>query len=377
MTSRRKKAAPALPRGFDPDGPAAPGAGIFGLPCRAETSRVVVIPVPFEATCSYGTGTAGGPAAILEASHQVDLHDHETGDPYSAGIAMDPIPQKVRRWNREARKLAEPVIASGGEGGSSRTLQSSIRRVDAIGARVNDWVHERAAALLDDGTLPAVVGGDHSVAFGAIQACSETYPGLGILHVDAHADLREAYEGFTWSHASIMYNVIKRLDGLSRLVQVGLRDVGREETGRIRRSRGRIEAFFDADLGLELARGRPFAQIAQAIVERLPRKVYVSFDIDGLEPALCPGTGTPVPGGLSWHQATILLAALAGSGRRIVGLDLCEVAPAPGGGKWDANVGARLLYKMIGFALLSSDGAGRRKAASSGRVGRRRAKRAR
>ena len=350
----------AVPDDFDANAPSAPGAGIFGLPCTVEESRVVLVPVPFEATASYGSGAAGGPGAILRASQQVDLHDHETGDPYRVGIAMDPIPQKVRRWNREARKLARPILAAGGEIGGKRSLQAALRRVDGIGDRLNQWVRERSAELLRVGKLPAIVGGDHSVAFGAIQACAEATPDLGILHVDAHADLREAYGGFTWSHASVMYNVITHLPRVSRLVQVGLRDVGREEVQRIRKSRGRIQAFYDADLSLDLARGKPFASLARTIVEELPRNVYLSFDIDGLDPTLCPGTGTPVPGGLSWHQATILLATLAGSGRRVVGLDLCEVAPRNRGDQWDGNVGARLLYKMIGFALLSAKSKRRR-----------------
>ena len=138
-------------------------------------------------------------------------------------------------------------------------------------------MHARAAALLEDGALPVVLGGDHSVAFGNIRACAAAHPRLGILHVDAHADLREAYEGFTWSHASIMFNVVERLSGVQRLVQVGLRDVGRAEIEKIRRSRGRIVAHFDAELAREAAAGR-FAATARRIVAQLPRDVYVSFD---------------------------------------------------------------------------------------------------
>lgn len=196
-----------------------------------------------------------------------------------------------------------------------------------------------------------ILGGDHSVPFGAIRACSETYPGLGILHLDAHADLRDAYEGFTWSHASIFNNVMRKLDRVGKLVQVGVRDLGQAERRMIDDSNGRIVTFYDAELAARKDEGVPFAKIADEIVAALPNDIYLSWDIDGLDPTLCPGTGTPVPGGLSWNEAVGLLRAIRRANKRIVGLDLCEVSP--GETEWDANVGARLLYKMIGFALLT------------------------
>ena len=321
---------------FDPDAAATEGSGIYGLPFTPEESRVVVVPVPFEATTSYGGGAAGGPAAVFEASKQVDLFDRETGRPYEAGIAMLDIPKKVVRWNAQAKKLG----------------RRAVRKVNAIGERVNEWVYDTTSSLLAAGKMPVVLGGDHSVPFGAIRAYAERHPTLGILHLDAHADLREAYEGFTWSHASIFHNVMTRIDGVARLVQVGVRDVGSAENRMIEESGGRIITHFDPDLAARKERGEPWAAIADEIVRDLPRDVYLSWDIDGLDPTLCPGTGTPVPGGLSWNEAIGLLRALVRAKKRIVGLDLCEVAP--GDDEWDANVGARLLYKMIGFALMTS-----------------------
>ena len=204
-----------------------------------------------------------------------------------------------------------------------------------------------------------VLGGDHSVPFGAIEAYAERHAGLGILHVDAHCDLREAYEGFTWSHASIFHNVMTRIRGVRRLVQVGIRDLGAREEEMVRRSRGRIRLHHDARTSERLARGESWASIVREIVSELPRTVYVSFDIDGLDPALCPHTGTPVPGGLGFTQASQLVFAVARSGRTIVGADLCEVSPGPKGDEWDANVGARLLYKLIGALVLSRRGSSR------------------
>jgi agmatinase len=176
---------------------------------------------------------------------------------------------------------------------------------------------------------------------------------MGVLHVDAHLDLREAYEGFTDSHASILFNVAARLPAVSRIVQVAVRDMSEAELEVARGSGGRIVPHLDAAIAARVFDGEPFHRIADAIIADLPEDVYVTFDIDGLDPALCPHTGTPVPGGLSFQQAVALLARLQKSGRRIVGFDLVEVAPGPDGDEWDGNVGARLLYKLIGFALLS------------------------
>src|SRR5437762_379504 len=217
------------PRRFEPDAAAAPGSGIYGLPFTPKDSRVIVIPVPFEATTSYGGGASRAPAAILRASRQVDLFDGETGRPYEQGIAMLPIPAKVLAWNREAKRLASAIIAAGGMTDRSPRLGRALARVNAIGAFVNGWVRRDTERALEAGKIPIVLGGDHSVPFGAIEAHAARRRGLGILHVDAHCDLREAYEGFTWSHASIFHNVMTRIRGIGRLVQVGIRDLGERE----------------------------------------------------------------------------------------------------------------------------------------------------
>jgi agmatinase len=334
---------------FDPDAAAPAGAGIYGLPFTPDEARVVVVPVPFEATTSYGGGTSRGPAAVFEASKQVDLFDRDTGRPYEAGIAMLDISKKIERWNRKAKDIAAPVIEKGGA--VDRATRNAAAEVNAISESVNEWVHEQTRELLDAGKMAVILGGDHSVPFGAMQAYAEAYPGLGVLHLDAHADLREAYEGFVWSHASIFHNVVTKLDGVGKLVQVGVRDLSNAESAMIAESGGRIVTYFDSDLAARSEEGATWASIADEIVAQLPSDVYLSWDIDGLDPTLCPSTGTPVPGGLSWNDAIGLLRALRRSGKRIVGLDLCEVSP--GQTEWDANVGARLLYKMIGFALLS------------------------
>jgi agmatinase len=338
--------------GFDPGAAAGPDSGIFGLTTSLDESRVVVVPVPFEATTSYGGGTANGPAALLAASRQVDLFDFATGRPYEAGIFMLDESPEIRRLDRKARKHAVKIIERGGRLDGDPELERRLEKVNSQCARVNDIVYDTVRALLDRGKLVATVGGDHAAPYGAIRAHSEAFPGMGVLHVDAHCDLRPAYEGFVWSHASVMYNVLENLGGVAKLVQVGIRDFSEEEQA-IARESGRVAIYHDEALVAERFDGVPWNRLVERMVGELPQQVYVSFDVDGLDPALCPHTGTPVPGGLGWHEAVALVAGIHKSGRRIVGLDLNEVAPGGEGDEWDANVGARLLYKMIGYALLS------------------------
>ena len=338
---------------FDPNAAAA-GDGIFGLPHSPANARVILLPVPFEATTSYGGGTSNGPAAILKASRQVELFDLETGKPYEAGIAMLEESADVRAWDLGARTAAAHVIAAGGTH-SDRALLGAAATVDAQMEKMNAWVRATAELFLQRGKIVGTVGGDHSVAFGAIEAHARRFPGMGILHVDAHADLRRAYEGFRWSHASIMDNVTELIPEVGRLVQVGIRDLCEEERDRIDASLGRIRTFFDAELAEARFGGETWAQQVARIVEALPGEIYVSFDVDGLDPTLCPHTGTKVPGGLSFPMATSLLAAAVRGGRRIVGFDLTEVVPAGDGTEWDENVAARVLYKLIGWTLRSQE----------------------
>jgi agmatinase len=347
---------PTTPPSFDPDAPAT-GSGVYGLPHGPDDARVVLIPVPWDATTSYRAGTSKGPAAILAASAQVDLYDVETGSPYEAGIAMlDELPE-VRSWNEEARAAAERVIAVGGQTAGDPDLEQALATCNRLGEKLNDWVRAETDKWLAADKIVGVVGGDHSVPFGAIDAIAARHPQVGILHLDAHADLRNAYEGFTFSHASIMYNVSTRIPKVGRIVQVGIRDLGLGERRFIESSGTRIVTFFDAEQKARGFAGETWDECCKEIVGALPREVYLSFDIDGLDPALCPHTGTPVPGGLSFNQATHLLSSVVRGGRRIVGFDLNEVAPGPQregeSDEWDANVGARLLYKMIGWTLRS------------------------
>lgn len=340
---------------FDPNAPAQPGSGIFGLPHGEADALVVLLPVPWEATTSYGGGASRGPAAIRDASMQVDLYDLDVERPYEHGVHMLPEDARVLAMNEEGKALASRIIDAGGR--ASGALAKDLARVNALSDEVNAFVERETARLLAVRKIVGVVGGDHSVPFGALAALAAARKSraFGVLHFDAHSDTRDAYEGFVHSHASIMRNVLDRIPAVSKLVQVGIRDVCEEEIAYCKEQGARVAMVTDRDLALRKLGGEPFLAAAREIAEALPDDVWVSFDVDGLDPRFCPHTGTPVPGGLDVHEATAILREVVRRGRRIVGFDLNEVAPNPNddGDQWDGNVGARLLYKLIGFTLAS------------------------
>jgi agmatinase len=340
---------------FDPSGTASFEVGLFGIPSTAQSARVVILPVPWEVTTSYGSGTSRGPLAVWQASPQIDLFDLELGTAFESGYHLLPISQKLQTQNDQLKTLALALREElESRGKLSAASEKTLAQINAACQAMSAWVHDEASAILKRGQIPAVLGGDHSSPEGNIQAVSEFCKGeLGVLHVDAHADLRQSYQGFERSHASIMYNVMTAPWRPQKLVQVAIRDFCKEEFELIQ-ARKDIKTFFDLHLKRDLFEGRSWSQLCQAIVGELPKNVYVSFDIDGLSPEYCPHTGTPVPGGLTFDQANYLLRTVVESGRRIVGFDLNEVAPAEDGSdEWDGNVGARLLYKLCGWAAKS------------------------
>jgi len=338
---------------FDPSGTGSYHTGLFGIPSKAESARVVIIPVPWEVTTSYGGGTALGPKAVLEASPQIDLFDLELGRAYEKGYHLLPIPAEMTDLNAKMRPLALKVRSELEENGElSPNGKKHQAEINSACAKMCGWVHGEAKKILGRGQIPAVLGGDHSVPEGNIQAVSEAVKGeFGILHLDAHADLREHYQGFERSHASIMNNVMNAKWKPKKLVQVAIRDFSEEEHAMIT-ARPDIKTFFDTELKAQLFEGTTWGELCRRIVGELPANVYLSWDIDGLSPEFCPSTGTPVPGGLSFDQAAYLLRSVVQSGKKIVGFDLNEVAHNDAS-EWDGNVGARLLFKMCGWSVLS------------------------
>lgn len=339
---------------FDPNSAPDADGGVFGLPHQEKDAALVLVPVPWEATTSYGGGTSRGPAAILEASAQIDLYDGEVHRPYEPGIFMRPESKEVRAWNKAAKAAAQKIIKVGGRIGGNKKLQKALKTTNELGSKLNDWVYRETKSLLDQGKIVGLVGGDHSIPYGGFRAAAGKFGEYGLLHFDAHSDTRVAYEGFTWSHASIMYNALETIPQITRITQVGIRDFCEQEHEFTRALSSRAKVFYDRDLAARRFSGESWTKIATEIVDTLPPQVWISFDIDGLDPKLCPHTGTPVPGGLELAEAVHLIGLVARSGRTIIGFDLNEVSPAPGGkNEWDANVGMRLLYKLAAWTMVS------------------------
>lgn len=329
---------------FNPNDVGIANGNFYGLPYEPRESDVVLLSVPWDVTTSYSAGTSGGPRAMIDASLQVDLFDESVPRAWEMKIGTVPEEEAISVSNRRNRQLAERVISALESGGSTEESDRWAEEVNRASEEVNEYVYRTAKMYLGQGRLVGVVGGEHSVPFGLIRALAERNEPFGILHIDAHADLRRAYEGFAYSHASIMYNVLEQLPRVEKICQVAVRDFCDDEHS-IMENDVRVKSFTDREIKKVQMEGGCWKTICDRILEELPSRVYISFDIDGLSPDLCPGTGTPVPGGLSYGEACYLLERLKDSGKQIIGFDLCEVSPGENG-EWDANVGARMLFKL-------------------------------
>lgn len=338
---------------FDPNALGDAQGGVFGLPFTVEEAQVVIVPVPWEVTVSYRAGTAEGPEAIREASLQVDLYDPDMPDAWRMGLAMEDADEKVAQESQELRKQAAAYIKwlEAGEPAAEAAKHADVpAAITKRGLSLLKYLKEKTGAYLDEGKGVVLLGGDHSTPLGYLHALAERHDDFGILQIDAHCDLRPAYEGFEYSHASIMYNALK-LPQVKKLVQVGIRDLSQQEAETVEHSQGRIAMFHNRFLSDERFAKKSWKKVCGKIIAQLPQKVYLSFDIDGLDPKLCPGTGTPVPGGLEFEEALYLIREVVRSGRTIIGCDLNEVAP--GDTEWNAIVGARLLYSMANWMAVS------------------------
>lgn len=341
---------------YDPNKVSNPEFNIFGLPTNEENSRLIIVPVPWEVTVSYGAGTARAPEAILKASLQVDLFDPDMPDAWKQGFYMRSSDKKILMKSDFLRKEAElyiDYISRGDEVSANLFMSKVLKEVNEGGEFLNNWVYEQTKALLEKDKLIGLLGGDHSSPLGFLKAIAEKHGEFGILQIDAHCDLRKAYEGFNYSHASIMYNVLNEIPEMQRLVQVGIRDFGSDEWEYVKNSNFRVITYFDKEIRTRQFEGQTWKYIADEIISKLPEKVFISFDIDGLDRKLCPFTGTPVPGGFELDQVFYLFAKLLESGKRIVGFDLNEVGIG-GDTDWDANVGARALYKLCNILATSN-----------------------
>ena len=319
---------------------------LYGLPSKFKDAEVIVFPVPWDVTVSYGDGTSQAPDLIREESLQVDLFDLEYGNFWEKGIfylKSSPVLlekcTKFRQYAVEAIKLQE----KGRTITDSFTLKNNTEQINQACEEMVDWVYKECNKVLSEDKKLVLLGGDHSTPLGYLKALGDQYKDFGILQIDAHCDLREAYEGFTFSHASIMYNALK-LESVKSLTQVGIRDFCEEEKDFAKKSKKKVNIFFDRDISYQMMEGKTWKTICDEIVKTLPENIYISFDIDGLQQKYCPNTGTPVAGGLEVDQVFYLFYQVKKAGKNIIGMDLNEV----GNDVWDANVGARVLYRMNG-----------------------------
>jgi agmatinase len=334
---------------FNPNDPAA-SEQLFGLPFTREEAEIIVLPLPWEVTVSYHAGTAGAPERVLEASAQVDLYDPLVKDAWHTGYFLEQASGEWEQKNIELRAKAVCWIdALTSDDGPTENDHIFLNDINRGCEWFHQQVQQRAKAILDEGKLLAGLGGDHSTPYGIMAALAQKHDSFGILQLDAHADLRNAYEGFTWSHASIMYNAIQ-IPQVSILVQAGIRDYCQEEVEVMQAPGSKVQTWFDRDIRGAQYRGKSFSSIAEEIVEALPQKVYLSFDIDALDPKLCPHTGTPVAGGFEASEVLFLLEHLVKTGRTLIGFDINET----GSHVWDANVSARLLYRILNLMALSN-----------------------
>jgi agmatinase len=298
--------------------------GLSPAESRLGAARVAIIPAPFDQTTSYLPGTRFGPAAILEASRQVEFYDEELDrEPFRIGV----------------------------------TTLAEIDVDPADVSRSLDRLEEVARSVSERGVIPFTLGGEHSLTIAPVRALRERFPGLCVLQLDAHLDLRAQYQGTPLSHASVMRRV-RELEVPT--VAVGIRSVSLEEAGYVHAEH--VPVF----LGREIrAKGLP----VEAIVAKLSNPVYVTVDLDAFDPAYVPAVGTPEPGGLTWEEGCRLLRAVC-ERRQVVGLDIVELCPIPGQPASDFFA-AKLANKLIGYLGLSPD-SGRRPAGRKGHSRRRR-----
>ncbi|MDP4267749.1 MAG: agmatinase family protein [Bacteroidota bacterium] len=340
---------------FDPNDIANVNNNIFGLPYNTEDAKIVIIPVPWDVTVSYGNGTSLAPDNIFKASAQVDLYDDFFPDFWKKGIAMEEVPLQWLERNNELRRIAEDYIdflANGGDVEKSVEMRNILFKINEASEFLHKWVERQAAGYLNKDKIVAVLGGEHSCPLGLIKALANKYDNFGILHIDAHSDLRNAYEGFTYSHASVMYNVLQ-IPEVSKLVQIGIRDYCEDELNTINNSNGRVKTYFDRALKESAYEGKLWKTLTENIIDDLPDNIYISFDVDGLDPKYCPNTGTPVPGGMEFEEIMYLLKKIVLEGKKIIGFDICETGYSEST-EWDANVAARILYRLSVFTAKSN-----------------------
>lgn len=337
---------------FDANAVGNPNNNIFGLPFSEDEARLVILPVPWEVTVSYGAGTSRAAEHVFKASKQVDILDCDGKQGWKQGFFMKEVDRRILMKSDYLRKEAElyiDYISKGEAVEKNKFMCKSLKEINEGSAMLNQWVYEQSKELLERGKLVGILGGDHSTPLGYLRALGEKHGAFGVLQIDAHCDLRKSYEYFTYSHASVMYNALNEIPQLEKLVQVGIRDYSEEEWNYICNSSHRVITYLDKAIKERAYEGETWKHLTDEIVNHLPQNVYISFDVDGLDRKLCPNTGTPVPGGFEIEEICYLVKKISDSGRKLIGFDLVEIGI--GQTDWDSNVGARILWRLCNLMV--------------------------
>ena len=324
---------------------------LFGRSTSRVDAKVIVLPLPWGVTASFGGGTEQAPLAVLNASSQIDYALTEVEKAQKLGIHMLPISEDWKKKHIYLRPQVESYIHALEREEKHTSYPSLLEKINKAGEDFLTWTEKQVEEILSQGKIPALLGGEHSVTEASSSTIFAHYPKAALLQIDAHMDLRPSYLGLRYSHASVMYNLLES-GYLSKLVQVGVREFSPEEQKRAETDK-RIHTFYAFNLQRLRFLGYSWHKQVEQILSSLPEEVYVSLDIDGLDPPYCPQTGTPAGGGLSFAEVVYLLQQLAFSGRRILGFDLVEVVPSPTG--LDQNLAAQLLYRLCIYAGLSQN----------------------
>ena len=337
---------------FNPNAVGNTQNNIFGLPFSEEEAQLIILPVPWEVTVSYGAGTSRAADHIFKASKQVDIFDADGDRGWEKGFFMKEVNKRLLMKSDYLRKEAElyiNYISKGDEVAQNKFMCKSLKEINEGNIMMNEWVYTQTKELLKKGKLVGLLGGDHSTPLGFMKALGEEYGEFGVLQIDAHCDLRDGYEGFQYSHASIMRNALREISAITKLVQAGIRDYSEEEWQEICNSNYKIVSYLDQAIQQRQYEGETWKSIADEIIQQLPHQVYLSFDVDGLDRKYCPNTGTPVPGGFELEQVIYLVKKITQSGRKLIGFDLVEVSV--GQTDWDSNVGARILWRLCNIMV--------------------------
>ncbi|MCY4512376.1 MAG: arginase family protein [Bdellovibrionales bacterium] len=327
----------------------------FGARTSFEQARIVLIPVPWEVTTSGGEGTAQAAEKIREASSQMDFFQKSSLQAINHLIHFEETDRELAHLNEIHCSLSKQIIDRMNKDlPLNEEQKKQIETINQACKHMTERVYTKAKQVFNKDKTPALVGGDHSVSEGLLRLIGEKED-FGLLHIDAHCDLRKAYQGFTHSHASVMFNVLNHPSAPQKLLQVGIRDFCEEEYKQIQKD-SRLISYFDEDMASRLFQGETWGKICEEIISQLPSKIYISLDVDGLEWTYSPGTGTPVPGGLTFNQVLFLLREIKRQGKKLLSFDVVETSAGSTEaekalGHWNANVASRLIYNLCDLTL--------------------------